>query len=79
MITTFFDLTVEYRLRGKILMPPTLYGDKYYMIEHPTDPEHITHTFDLLKHLRNPPTAADRLFFNPAVGFYQTPDEYQLS
>jgi hypothetical protein len=59
-------------------MPPKIHRYKkyYYMIEHPTNHEHITHTFDLLKHLLNPPNISDRLFFNPAVGFYQTPEEY---
>jgi len=76
MMMTLYDLVLEYHFRGKVLLPPTLYGDRYYMIDHPTDPNCVTHTFDLLKSLLHPPTFKDRLFLNPLIGFYQTPTEF---
>lgn len=76
MMMTLYDLVLEYHFRGKVLLPPTLYGHRYYMIDHPTDPNCVTHTFDLLHNLLNPPAYKDRLFLNPLFGFYQTPTEF---
>jgi hypothetical protein len=73
----YYDLHTEYLLRGKVMLPPTLFGSKFYMIDHPSgDPETVTHEFDTLSKLLNPPHASDRFFLNPNIGFYQTPDEF---
>jgi hypothetical protein len=67
---TILDLFSEYCLRGKLLLPP-IQGEFYY-IDHPTDPDKITHTFDWLHYVRNPPTAADKMYFCPQLGFYKS-------
>jgi hypothetical protein len=77
VMSTYYDLHTEYLLRGKVMLPPTLFGSKFYMIDHPSgDPETVTHEFDTLSKLLNPPHASDRFFLNPNIGFYQTPDEF---
>ena len=65
------DLRSEYILRGKLLLAPNAVG-RCIVIQHPTDPLAVTHTFDLLHYLRNPPTAKDCLFFSPQYGFYKS-------
>lgn len=77
VVFTYYDLHTEYLLRGKVMLPPTLFGSKFYMIDHPSgDPETVTHEFDTLNMLLNPPQASDKYFLNPNIGFYQTPDEF---
>lgn len=70
MMITAHDLKNEYLLRGKLLLPPNTAGN-IFIIPHPTDPDAVTHTFDTLKYLRNPPTYKDGLYLHPDFGFYK--------
>lgn len=65
----FHDVCNEIFCTGKILLPPK---DGYAQFKmHPTDPDFKT-KFNLLKHIQNPPSASDRVFFCNLLGFYKT-------
>lgn len=65
----FHDVCNEIFCTGKILLPPK---DGYAQFKmHPTDPDFKT-KFNLLKHIQNPPSASDRVFFCNFLGFYKT-------
>jgi hypothetical protein len=62
-VFTLFDLVNEYNFRGIQLLP----GGQCVPHE---NPDHVNEFFTE-KYIRNPPTPADKLFFDPHIGFYK--------
>jgi hypothetical protein len=62
-VYTLFDLVNEYNFRGIQLLPGGL------CVPH-ENPDHVNE-FLSEKYIRNPPTPADKLFFDPHIGFYK--------
>ncbi len=59
-----FDVINEYNFKGLLLLP----GGK--CMPHPTNPDHVNEFFTE-RYCKDLPTPADKMFFNPCVGFYK--------
>jgi hypothetical protein len=68
ILVTMFEINIEYELKGKLLLKPSIFGEKLEYIEM----EGISHKFNILQYIQNPPVLKDQVYFNPALGFYKS-------
>jgi hypothetical protein len=71
LFITVCDLYWQFALMGKILVPPGLgIMAERILQDHPTDINY-TNKIDNMKHYDCLPHSSEKMFFNPAIGFYK--------
>ncbi len=68
ILVTMFEINIEYELNGKMLLKPSIFGEKFEYIEM----EGVTNKFNIIKYIQSPPVLQDQVYFNPAIGFYKS-------
>jgi hypothetical protein len=68
ILVTMFEINIEYELNGKLLLKPSIFGEKFEYIEM----EGVTNKFNIIKYIQSPPVLQDQVYFNPAIGFYKS-------